>query len=126
MKQAFLTEKGPKAVGPYSTCVLTGNTAYLSGMLPVNPAVGKIEAADTESQARQALDNIRTVLGEMGMGLENVAKVTVFMVDLAEFAKVNAIYAEYFSAPYPARSCVQVAALPLGARIEIEATAVVE
>ncbi|MBE5765611.1 MAG: hypothetical protein E7335_00340 [Clostridiales bacterium] len=124
MKQAFLTQKGPKAVGPYSTCVIAGNTAYMSGMIGINPAVGAIEATDTEGQARQVFENISTVLGEMGMTLENVVKVNVFMTDLSEFAKVNAIYAEYFKTPYPARSCVEVSKLPVGALIEIEVIAV--
>jgi len=125
MKQAFLTQKGPKAVGPYSTCVVTGNTAYLSGMVPINPATGKIEVEDTVSQAEQVLVNIETVLGEMGMTMDNVVKVNIFMTDIKEFADVNAVYAKHFAQPYPARSCVQVSALPLGAHIEIETIAVI-
>ena len=123
-KAAFLTQKGPKAVGPYSTTFCVDNLVFLSGMIPVNPASGKIEAADVEGQARQVLENLSTVLAEMGLTLGDVVKTTVFMTDLAAFGRVNAIYAESFREPFPARSCVQVGALPMGAQIEIEAIAV--
>jgi len=117
-----LTERGPKAVGPYSTAVIQGETAYLSGMLPVDPATGKL-VEGVGAQARQSIANIKTVLEEMGLSLANLLKVTIFLTDLANFSEVNAIYGEALEMPYPARSCVQVAALPLGALIEIEAVA---
>ncbi len=122
MKKVFLTERGPKAVGPYSTAVIQGETAYLSGMLPVDPATGKL-VDGIGAQARQALSNIKTVLEEMGLSLSNLLKVSIFLTDLANFSEVNAVYSEFLEMPYPARSCVQVAALPLGALIEIEVIA---
>jgi 2-iminobutanoate/2-iminopropanoate deaminase len=122
VKKVFLTERGPKAVGPYSTAVIQGETAYLSGMLPVDPATGKL-VEGIGAQARQALSNIKTVLEEMGLSLSNLLKVNIFLTDLANFSEVNAVYSEFLEMPYPARSCVQVAALPLGALIEIEVIA---
>ena len=126
MKKCFCTEKGPKAVGPYSTAVVAGDTVYLSGMIPLDPASNKIVEGGIEAQATRCLENIKIVLEEMGMGMENAVKVTVYMTNLADFAAVNAIYKEWFGPAYPARSCVQVAALPLRAQIEIEVTAVTE
>lgn len=124
MKKCFCTEKGPKAVGPYSTAVVAGETVYLSGMIPLDPATNKIVEGGVEAQAVRALENIKIVLEEMGLGMENAIKVIVYMTDLKDFAAVNAIYKDWFGPDYPARSCVQVAALPLGAQIEIEVTAV--
>ena len=118
-KKVFLTQKGPKAVGPYSTAVCYGDTVYVSGMIPVDPATGKF-ADDVSAQARQAFENVGTVLGEMGLGYGDVLKTTVFLTDLGDFKTVNEIYAKYFGPDYPARSCVQVAALPLGVKLEIE------
>lgn len=126
MKKCFCTEKGPKAVGPYSTAVITGDTVYLSGMIPLDPATNKIVEGGIEAQALRALENVKIVLEEMGLGMEYAAKVTVYMTDLKDFAAVNAIYKDWFGPDYPARSCVQVSALPLGAQIEIEVTAVTE
>ncbi len=124
VKKCFCTQKGPKAVGPYSTAVVAGDTVYLSGMLPLDPTSNKIVEGGVEAQAMRAFENIRIVLQEMGLGVENVVKVSVFMTDLKDFAVVNAIYKECFGPDYPARSCVQVAALPMGAQIEVEVTAV--
>lgn len=124
MKKCFCTEKGPKAVGPYSTAVTVGDTVYLSGMIPLDPATNKLVEGGSEEQAKRSMENVRIVLEEMGMTMANVVKVSVFMTDLKEFALVNAIYKDWFGPDYPARSCVQVAALPLGAQIEIEVTAV--
>jgi len=123
VKKVFLTERGPKAVGPYSTAVIQGETAYFSGMLPIDPATGKLAEGGAVAQARQALVNLKTVLEEMGLSLTNLLKVSVFLTDLGNFSEVNAVYGEFLEMPYPARSCVQVAALPLGALIEIEAVA---
>lgn len=124
MKKVFLTERGPKAVGPYSTAVIQGETAYLSGMLPLDPGTGKL-VEGVGAQARQVLVNIKTVLEEMGLSLANLLKVTIFLTDLANFSEVNQVYAGFLEMPYPARSCVQVAALPLGALIEIEVVAAI-
>lgn len=125
MKKCFLTQKGPKAIGPYSTVVIAGSCCYMSGMLGVEPETGKL-AVGVEAQARQAVKNISTVLEELGLSPSCVLKTTVFMADLNDFAKVNAIYADYFGADFPARSCVQVARLPMDALVEIEAVAMME
>ena len=126
MKKPFLTQNGPKAIGPYSTAVISGDTVYMSGMLGIDPATGKLAEGGVEAQAKQSLTNIQTVLTEMGLTPANVVKTTVFLKDLGDFACVNALYAEVFGPDYPARSCVQVAALPSGALVEIECTCVKE
>ena len=92
MKKCFCTEKGPKAVGPYSTAVVAGETVFLSGMIPLDPATNKIVEGGVEAQAVRVLENIKIVLEEMGLGMENAVKVTVYMTDLKEFGAVNAIY----------------------------------
>ena len=125
MKKCFLTKKGPRAIGPYSTANIIGNICFMSGMLGVNPETGKL-AEGIEGQALQAMNNIKTVLEEMNLTTANVVKTTVFLADLNDFAKVNAIYADFFGPDYPARSCVQVARLPMDALVEIEAIATVE
>ena len=125
MKKCFLTQKGPKAIGPYSTATIAVNSCFMSGMLGVNPETGKL-AEGIEAQAEQAMKNVCTVLEEMGLTPASVLKTTVFLADLNDFAKVNAIYAEYFGPDYPSRSCVQVARLPMDALVEIEAIAAVE
>ncbi|MCI8285289.1 MAG: RidA family protein [Firmicutes bacterium] len=117
------TSNAPAAIGPYSQAVVSGNMVFLSGQIPVDPKTGKI--ADTiEEQARQSITNIINILKEGEMTLNNVVKTSVFLADLNDFDKVNQIYAEYFSEPYPARSCVQVAAIPKGCKVEIECIAV--
>ena len=126
MKKCFLTQKGPKAIGPYSTANIFGGVCYMSGMLGVNPENGKLAEGGVEAQARQAMQNISAVLGELGLTTANVLKTTVFLADLNDFAKVNAIYADFFGPDYPARSCVQVARLPMDALVEIEAIAGIE
>lgn len=125
MKKCFLTEKGPKAIGPYSTANIAGGMCFMSGMLGVNPETGKLEEG-VEAQARRAMLNVKTVLEEMGLTTASVLKTTVFLADLNDFSAVNAIYAEFFGPEYPARSCVQVARLPMDALIEVEAIASVE
>ena len=123
MKQCFLSQRGPKAIGPYSTAVIHGGVCYLSGVIPVDPATGKLAADDVCAQARQVFKNIETVLGEMNLSMADILKTTVFLTDLASFGAVNEIYAECLGPDYPARSCVQVSALPMGAQIEVEAVA---
>lgn len=120
MKRCFLTEKGPKAIGPYSTAVVHDDIAYFSGMIPIDPASGKVVTGGVEAEARQVFENIKTVLDEVGLSLNGVLKTTVFLTDLNDFQKVNAIYAEYFGPNYPARSCVEVSRLPAGAQVEVE------
>ena len=126
MKKCFLTQKGPKAIGPYSTANICGGVCYMSGMIGIVPEKGALIEGGVEEQARQAMQNILTVLEEMNLSAASILKTTVFLTDLNDFGKVNAIYADFFGPDYPARSCVQVAALPLGAQIEIEVTAVTE
>ncbi|MGE0812462.1 MAG: Rid family detoxifying hydrolase [Vicinamibacterales bacterium] len=115
-----------KPIGPYTPGVGTGNTVYLSGQIGIDPASGQIVSGGTEAEARRVMDNLNAVLKEAGLGFGNVVKTTIYMVDLAEFTKVNEIYGSYFPAGGvpPARSTVQVAALPRGARIEIDFVAV--
>lgn len=121
MKKCFLTEKGPRAIGPYSTAVVHGDTCYLSGVIPVVPATGKLAEGDAADQARQVFENMKTILSELNSSMADVLKTTVFLQDLGTFSAVNAVYAEYFGPDYPARSCVEVAKLPMGALIEVEA-----
>ena len=121
MKECFLTQKGPRATGPYSTATISDGTAYLSGVLGIVPETGKLADGGVEAQARQVMENLRAILSELGCSMENVLKTTVFMKDLNAFAAFNQIYAEYFPANCPARSCVEVARLPMDALVEVEA-----
>lgn len=122
-KKAIVTDKAPKALGPYSAGIIANGTIFLSGQLGIDPATGKMPAG-VEAQARQSLTNIGALLKEAGAGYEDVVKTTVFLADIADFAKVNEIYGEFLPEPYPARSAFQVAALPNGALVEIECIAV--
>ena len=126
MKQCFFTQNGPRAIGPYATAVVYGGVAYLSGVIPVDPATGKLAQGDVQAQARQVIENIRTILGEMGFSMQDVLKTTVFLTDLKSFGAVNEIYGAAFGPDYPARSCVEVSALPMGAQVEIECTVAAE
>lgn len=117
------TNKAPAAIGPYSQALAFGNMMFLSGQLPVDPATGKIPES-VEEQAAQSIANIKNILSENGMAINNVVKTTVFLSDINDFAAVNKIYGEHFKEPYPARSCVQVAAIPKGCKVEIECIAV--
>ena len=122
-KICFKTQKGPAAIGPYCTATVYGDTVYMSGMIGVDPAVGKPVEGGTLAQARQVFENIRTVLGELGLTMDDVLKTTVFLTNLGDFAEVNKLYAEYFGPNYSARSCVEVSRLPLGLSIEVECIA---
>ena len=121
MKQCFLSQKGPRAIGPYSTAAICGDTYYLSGMLPVIPETGKLAEGGAAAQAHQVFENLKVVLSELNCSMEDILKTTVFLQDLGSFGTVNEVYAEYFGPNYPARSCVEVAKLPMGALIEVEA-----
>ena len=118
------TQHAPAAVGPYSQAVISGNLVFLSGQLGLLPTTGKLTEG-VEAQTRQALINLQAVLDAAGSSVDQIVKTTIFLADMGDFATVNAIYAEIFSAAPPARSTVEVAALPLGARVEIEAIALV-
>lgn len=118
------TTAAPAAIGPYSQAIEANGTVYVSGQLPIDPATGEFAAGGIQAQARQSLTNMKNILAEAGLTMQNVVKVTVLLADIADFAAVNEVYAEFFSAPFPARSAFQVAALPKGAGVEIEAIAV--
>jgi len=121
--RAIESANAPKAVGPYSQGIDAGDFFFLSGQIPIDPASGKLVSGDMQAQVRRVLTNIAAVLGEEGLGFEDVVKTTVFLVDMGDFAVLNGLYAEYFGDSRPARSTIGVAALPLGARVEIEVIA---
>ena len=124
MNTAIHTEKAPAAIGPYSQAVKAGNTIYVSGQLPVDPSAGEFAGEDIKTQTKQSLTNIKNILEEAGAGLDNVVKTTVLLADIADFAAMNEVYATFFKEPFPARAAFQVAAIPKGAKVEIEAVAV--
>lgn len=124
MSTVIQTNQAPAAVGPYSQAIDCGSFVFCSGQIPLVPETGVLAEGGLEPQARQMFANIRAVLAAAGLDFSNVVKTTVFMTDLAQFADFNAIYAEYFPGNPPARSCVQVAALPKGALVECEVIAV--
>ena len=120
------TDRAPAAVGPYSQAVRIGNLVYTAGQIPLDPATGKLVEGGIESQTRRALQNLQAVLEAAGTSLANVVKTTVFLQDMGDFGAMNGVYAQFFGGSPPARSAVEVAALPLGAQVEIEAIALVE
>lgn len=123
MKKVISTDKAPAAIGPYSQAIEVNGMIYTSGVIPVDPKTGDIP--DTvEAQAVQALSNMTNLLNEAGTSMEKVIKTTVFIKDMNDFAKINEIYARFFTGIYPARSCVEVARLPKDVLIEIEAVAI--
>lgn len=122
--KAISTKQAPAAIGPYSQAIVAGETLYISGQLPIDPATGSFAGDDIAAQTHQSLKNILAILTANGMDLSNVVKTTVLLQDIAEFGPMNEVYAAYFTAPYPARAAFQVAALPKGAKVEIEAVAV--
>lgn len=122
--KAICTTSAPAAIGPYSQGIAAGSTAYISGQLPIDPASGEFAGSDIVSQTRQSLKNLQAILEANGMAMTDVVKTTVLLADIAEFARMNQVYAEFFTEPYPARAAFQVAALPKGAKVEIEAIAV--
>ena len=124
-RNVIRSDKAPKALGPYSVAISTGALVYTSGQLGLNPATGDLVEGGIQAQTRQALENIKNVLEAAGTSLENVIKTTVFLQDMAEFAQMNGVYGEFFTADQPARSAVQVAALPKAGAVEIEVVAVV-
>jgi len=124
MKQIIATDAAPAAIGPYSQGVDGGGVVITSGQLPIDPATGAFPAGGIAGQTRQSLKNVQAVLAQAGLGLENVIKTTVFLQDMDDFAAMNEVYATFFPAEPPARSAVEVARLPKGALVEIEAIAV--
>ena len=121
---AIHTPHAPAAIGPYSQAIEAGSTIYVSGQLPIDPATGAFPGEDIAVQTRQSLENIRSILAAAGTDMSAVVKTTVLLADMADFGAMNAVYSEFFTAPYPARAAFQVAALPKNARVEIECVAV--
>jgi reactive intermediate/imine deaminase len=119
-RQIIQTDAAPKAIGPYSQAVRVGDTVYVSGQIPLDPATGALVSGDIEAEIRRVLENLKAIVEAAGGSLAQVVKVNVFLTDLAHFTAVNALMATYFSEPYPARAAIGVAALPRGARIEME------
>jgi reactive intermediate/imine deaminase len=115
------TEHAPAAIGPYSQAVRSGRVVFLSGQIPLDPATGQLVEGDIATQSRRVFDNLRAVCRAAGGDLDRVARVGIYVVDLADFAAVNGVMAEYFDAPYPARSTIEVSGLPRGARVEVDA-----
>lgn len=120
-KQIIDTPNAPAAIGPYSQAVITGDLLFTSGALPIDPTTGKMVEGDIAARTHQVFNNLTAIAEEAGTTLDNAVKVTVYLADIADFQAVNAVYGEYFNKPFPARSAFQVAALPLGADIEVEA-----
>ena len=123
MKKVISTTKAPSAIGPYSQAIQVGNIIYTSGQIPIDPATGSFVEGGIKEQTRQSLLNVKAILEEVGLTMGNVVKTMVFMADMNDFADMNAVYAEFFTEPYPARSAVAVKTLPKGALVEIEVVA---
>ena len=122
--QAIHTDKAPAAIGPYSQAIDSGaGLVFVSGQLPIDPATGAFPQGGVSEQTRQSLTNAKAILESAGLGLGNVVKTTVFLADMADFAAMNEVYAQFFTAPFPARSAVAVKTLPKGALVEIECIA---
>lgn len=124
MKTPIATAKAPAAIGPYSQAIEANGTIYVSGQLPIDPATGEFAEGGIQELTRQSLTNMKHILEEAGLDMSHVVKTAVFLADMADFAEMNAVYAEFFQAPFPARSAVAVKTLPKGARVEIECIAV--
>ncbi|MBQ2641365.1 MAG: RidA family protein [Lachnospiraceae bacterium] len=124
MNRSIHTDKAPAAIGPYSQAVQAGNTVYVSGQIPIIPEKGELTEGGIEAQTRQSLTNISNILAAAGYSMKDVVKTTVLLADIADFAAMNAVYAEFFEEPYPARAAFQAAAIPKGALVEIECVAV--
>ena len=123
MKEVISTKAALAAIGPYSQAIKVGNLVYTSGQIPIDPATGNFVEGGIKEQTRQSLSNVKAILEEAGLTMANVVKTTVFMADMNDFADMNAVYAEFFAEPYPARSAVAVKTLPKGALVEIEVVA---
>lgn len=114
------TEEAPKAIGPYSQAVISGGMLYVSGQIPVNPKTGEIPLT-IEEQTKQSLENVKSIIKEAKSDMKNVVRCTVYIKDMNDFPKINEVYSSYFSEPYPARACIEVARLPKDVQIEIDA-----
>ena len=125
-RQIIHSDHAPKAIGPYSQAVRVGNTIYLSGQTPLDPATGELITGDIAMQTRRAFDNLKAVCAAAGISFAQIARVGIYLTDLNNFAAVNGVMKEYFSEPYPARSTIGVAALPRNSQVEIDAVAVID
>ena len=125
-RHAVLTATAPAPIGPYSQAVRVGDDVYCSGQIPLDPVTGALVPGDARAQTQRVLENLGAVLSAAGLDFSNVVKTTIFLIDMNDFAAVNDVYAEFFEKPFPARSTVAVAALPKGAKVEIEAIAMRE
>lgn len=122
-KEIILCEKAPAAIGPYSVAVSTDSLVFISGQLGLDKATGNLVSGGIQAQTRKALENMKAILESAGLSMENVVKTTVFMLDMGQFSEMNAVYAEFFTNDFPARSAIQVAGLPKNGIVEIEAIA---
>jgi 2-iminobutanoate/2-iminopropanoate deaminase len=122
-RHAHASARGPAAIGPYSHAVWSGSELFCSGQTPIDPATGALIDGDVAAQTHRVFDNLQAVLEDAGLSMDDVVKCNVYLVDMADFAAMNGVYATRFGAPYPARTTVAVAGLPLGARVEIECLA---
>jgi len=125
-KKQVQTDKAPKAIGPYSQGIVANGFVFVSGQIPIDPATGELNTGTIEEQTRQVLKNLGAVLAAAGSSYEDVVKATVFLQDMNDFSKMNAVYGEFFTPPHPARAAVQVARLPRDVKVEIEAVALVK
>ena len=123
-RQAIHSDRAPAAIGPYSQAVRAGDTVYFSGQVPIDPATGELVEGDITVQARRAFDNLRAVCDAAGGSFDDIVRVGLYLTNLAQFAAVNAVMGEYFAQPYPARSTIEVSALPKGAAFEVDAVMV--
>ena len=124
-RQPIQTDRAPAAIGPYSQAVRAGQTVFLSGQIPLDPATGEVVAGDIDAQTRRAFDNLKAVCETAGGTLDDVQRLGLYLTDLSQFAAVNAVMSEYFAAPYPARSTIEVSGLPKGVMFEVDAILVV-
>ncbi|MGV8931483.1 MAG: RidA family protein [Luteimonas sp.] len=123
-RQPIHSDAAPAAIGPYSQAVRAGNTVYLSGQTPIDPATGKLVPGDIQAQARRAFDNLKAVCEAAGGSFDDIVRVGLYLTNLGQFAQVNAVMAEYFETPYPARSTIEVSGLPMGSAFEVDAVMV--
>ena len=126
MRQPITTSSAPQAIGPYSQAVRHGNTVYFSGQIPLDPATGELVGGDITTQTQRVFENLKAVCAASGGSLAQLVRVGIYLTDLANFAAVNAVMAQYCNEPYPARSTIGVAALPRGAQVEIDAVMVLD
>jgi 2-iminobutanoate/2-iminopropanoate deaminase len=124
MKRAIKTDKAPAPIGPYNQAIMTGNTLYVSGQIPLNPANGELVKGDVKEQTQMVMENLKAILKEAGMDFANVVKCSIFISDMKDFPKINEVYGGYFTDTAPARETVQVAGLPLGVDVEISCIAI--